>query len=164
MPVGSGSNFKILICRIRIRSRIRPKMDRIRNPAYMCYTPPPVAVLRVYPARDVGARRGHPARPAPVPGHRLRPAQARRQGKAGTVQVPYRTVRYVPMCPLGIHLPGRYAVLLHIFIFSVADLYRAFWARIWVHFFRHGSGSQGTGSHGSGSFLISTGAHGYFKM
>ena len=27
---GSGSVFKILICRIRIR--IRPKMDRIRNP------------------------------------------------------------------------------------------------------------------------------------
>ena len=28
---GSGSAFKILICRIRIR----PKMDRIRNPAYI---------------------------------------------------------------------------------------------------------------------------------
>ena len=31
VPVGSGSDFKIMIC--WIRSRIRPKLDWIRNPA-----------------------------------------------------------------------------------------------------------------------------------
>ena len=37
MPVGSGSGFKILICWIRIR----PKMDRIRNPVTTSLLPVP---------------------------------------------------------------------------------------------------------------------------